>query len=189
MPIPSEPDKTQRGLLLGRLNEIMELVGDGEPVPMVMSREAKNVYVRFHDLLDRKYLNADSLYSPFYSRSLTYVLKYSMLIAIDYENSFAISEAAMEKAIIKIDRLLNGFQEFINEEVTFNKYQATRKRVLEYIKNKGEVKRKDLLQGLKMSSKDLNTVLTTLIDEETIHMRNMKSGNNKRTNLYSINGK
>ncbi len=112
-----------------------------------------------------------------------------MLIAIDYENSFTISELAMEKAVIKIDRLLNGFREFVNEEVTFSKYQATRKRVLEYIKNKGEVKRKDLLQGLKMTSKDLQTVLTTLIEEETIHMRPMKSGNNKTAHLYSVNGK
>ncbi len=91
MPIPSEPDKTQRGLLLGRLNEILELVGDGEPKPMVMSGEAKNVYVRFYDLIERNYLNTDSLYAPFYSRALTYVLKYAMLIAIDCENTFTIS--------------------------------------------------------------------------------------------------
>jgi hypothetical protein len=189
MPIPSTPDKKQQGLLLGRLKGIMELVGDGEPVPMIMSNEAKNVYVRFHDLLDRNYLNTDSLYSPFYSRALTYVLKYAMLIAIDYENSFTISESAMEKAIIKIDHLLKGFQEFVNEEVTFNKYQATRKRVKDFITARGEVMKKELLQGLKMPTKELQIVLQTLLDEETLHVREIKSGNNKRTNLYSINGK
>jgi hypothetical protein len=52
----------------------MELVGDDGPVPIVMSNEAKNVYVRFHDMLDRNFLNTDSLHSPFYSRALTYVL-------------------------------------------------------------------------------------------------------------------
>ncbi len=189
MPIPSEPDKSQRGLLLGRLKGIMELVGDGGSVPMVISREAKNVYVRFHDLLDRNYLNTDSLYSPFYSRALTYVLKYSMLIAIDNESSFTISESSMEKAVIKIDRLLKGFQEFTNEEVTFNKYQATRKRVKGFIDGRGEVNKKELLQGLKMPTKDLQVVLQTLLEEETLHVRVVKSGNNKRTNLYSINGK
>jgi hypothetical protein len=190
MPIPSSPDKTQRGLLLGRLSEISKIVGDGDSIPMVMSNEAKNVYVRFHDLIDRNYLNADSLYSPFYSRALTYVLKYAMLIAIDYENTFTISEASMEKAVIRIDRLLKGFREFVNEEVTFNKYQATRKRVIEFITTRGEVKTKELLQGLKMSSKDLHTVLTTLLDEETVNVRCQKStGNNKMTNLYSLNGK
>ena len=189
MPIPSAPDKRQRGLLLGRLNGIMELVGNGEPVPMVMSNEAKNVYVRFHDLLDRNYLNTDSLYSPFYSRALTYVLKYAMLIAIDYENSFTITESSMEMAVIKIDRLLKGFKEFTNEEVTFNKYQATRKRVKDFINAKGEVMTKDMLQGLKMPAKELQGVIQTLLDEETIHARPIKSGNNKMTNLYSINGK
>ncbi len=189
MPIPSAPDKVQRGLLLGRLNEIMEIVGDGEPVPIVMSSEAKNVYVRFHDMLDRTYLNTDSLYSPFYSRALTYVLKYAMLISIDYESSFVISETSMEMAVIKIDRLLKGFQEFTNEEVTFNKYQATRKRVKDFISGRGEVMTKDMLQGLKMPTKELQAVLQSLLDEETLHVREVKSANNKRTNLYSINGK
>ena len=157
-------------------------------MPMVMSREAKNVYVRFHELIESNYLKTDSLYSPFYSRALTYVLKYAMLIAIDYENTFEISEESMEKAVIRIDILLKGFREFVNEEVTFNKYQATRKRIIEFITTRGEVKRKELLQGLKMSSKDLQTVLTTLLDEETIHVRQQKSRNNKDANLYSING-
>jgi hypothetical protein len=189
MPIPSEPDKRQRGLLLGRLNDIMELVGNGEPVPMVMSNEAKNVYVRFHDLIDRKYLNTDSLYSPFYSRALTYVLKYAMLIAIDYENSFEITEASMEKAVIRIDRLLKGFQEFVTEEVTFNKYQATRKRVKDFITARGKVMTKDMLQGLRMPTKELQVVIQTLLDEDTIHAQPIKSGNNKTINLYSIKGK
>jgi hypothetical protein len=189
MPIPSEPDKKQRGLLLGRLNEIMELVGDGEPVPMVMSSEAKNVYVRFHELIESNYLNSDSLYSPFYSRALTYVLKYAMLIAIDYENSLTISESSMEKSVIRIDRLLNGFREFVNEEVTFNKYQATRKRVIEFIASRGEVKTKELLQGLKMASKELHVVLNTLLEEETLNLRKVKSANHKIAELYSINGK
>ncbi|MBC8548433.1 MAG: DUF3987 domain-containing protein [Candidatus Brocadiales bacterium] len=189
MPIPSAPDKKQRSLLLGCLKGVMELVGDGEPVPMVMSRDAKNVYVRFHDLIDRKYLNTDSLYSPFYSRALTYVLKYAMLIAIDYESSFTVSETSMEMAVIKIDRLLKGFQEFTNEEVTFNKYQATRKRVKDFISDRDEVNKTELLRGLKMPTRDLQVVLQTLLDEETLHVREVKSGNNKRTNLYSINGK
>jgi hypothetical protein len=189
MPIPSEPDKTQRGLLLGRLKEILEIVGDGEPIPMVISNEAKNVYVRFHDLIERNYLSTDSLYSPFYSRSLTYVLKYAMLISIDYEETFTISESSMEKAVLRIDRLLSGFREFANEEVTFNRYQATRKRVIDFIATRGEVQTKKLLQGLKMTSKDLQTVLTTLLDEETIRVRNLKSGNNRIAKLYSLNGK
>jgi len=189
MPIPSEPDKSQRGLLLGHLKGIMELVGDGDPVPMVMSSEAKNVYVRFHDLLERKYLNTDSLYSPFYSRALTYVLKYAMLISIDCENSFTISESSMEMAVIKIDRLLKGFQEFTNEEITFNKYQATRKRVIKFIADRGEVGKSNLLQGLKMPTKDLQTVLNTLVEEETIHVRRLKSANHKMADLYSMNGK
>ena len=174
---------------MGRLNDIMELVGNGEPVPMVMSNEAKNVYVRFHDLIDRKYLNTDSLYSPFYSRALTYVLKYAMLIAIDYENSFEITEASMEKAVIRIDRLLKGFQEFVTEEVTFNKYQATRKRVKDFITARGEVMTKDMLQGLRMPTKELQVVIQALLDEETIYAQPIKSGNNKTINLYSIKGK
>lgn len=189
MPIPSEPDIIQRGMLLGRLRDILELVKDKESVPMILSSEAKNVYIKFHDKLELNYLNSDSLYSPFYGRALTYVLKYAMLIAIDFENSFTISEASMEKAVIRIDRLLKGFREFTNDEVTFNRYQATRKRVVEYITNKGEVKTKDLLQGLKMPSKDLNVVLTTLLEEETIQVRRLKSTNNKIAHLYSINGK
>ncbi len=189
MPIPSSPDKAQRGLLLGRLKEILETVGDGEPMPMVISNEAKNVYVRFHDLIERNYLSTDSLYSPFYNRSLTYVLKYAMLISIDYEETFTISESSMEKAVLRIDRLLKGFREFVNEEVTFNRYQATRKRVKDFITARGEVKTKELLQGLKMPTKDLQVVLNTLLEEETLHVRQEKSGNNKVTNLYSINGK
>ena len=189
MPIPSSPDKAQRGLLLGRLKEILETVGDGEPMPMVMSSEAKNMYVRFYELIERKYLDTDSLYSPFYSRALTYVLKYAMLISIDYEETFTISESSMEKAVLRIDRLLNGFREFVNEEVTFNRYQATRKRVKDFITARGEVKTKELLQGLKMPTKDLQVVLNTLLEEETLHVRQEKSGNNKVANLYSINGK
>ena len=188
MPIPSEPDKRQRGLLLERLKEIMGLVGDGDPIPMVMSNEARNVYIRFHELIESNYLNSDSLYSPFYSRALTYVLKYAMLIAIDYENSFIVSGTAMEKAVIRIDRLLKGFREFVNEEVTFNKYQASRKRVKDFIIARGEVGKSGLLQGLKMSSKDLGAVLTTLVEEETIHLRKVKSANHKMTEFYSING-
>ena len=188
MPIPSEPDKKRRGLLLGCLNGIMELVGDGEPMPMVMSSEAKNIYIRFHELIEKNYLNTDSMYSPFYSRSLTYVLKYAMLIAIDYENSFTVSGTAMEKAVIKIDRLLSGFRDFTNEEVTFNKYQSNRKRVKDFIKNRDEVSKSKLLQGLKMSSNDLQTILVTLIDEDTIRMRKVKSANHKMTEVYSING-
>ncbi len=95
----------------------------------------------------------------------------------------------MEKAVIRINRMLKGFRQFVNEEVTFNKYQATRKRVIDFITTRGEVKTKELLQGLKMTSKDLQTVLTTLLDEETIHVRRLKSGNNKVAHLYSINGK
>jgi hypothetical protein len=189
MPIPSSPDKTQRGLLLGRLKEILETVGDGEPMPMVISNEAKNVYVRFYDLIERNYLNTDSLYAPFYSRALTYVLKYAMLISIDYEETFTISEVSMEKAVIRINRMLKGFREFVNEEITFNKYQATRKRVKDFITARGEVKTKELLQGLKMPTKELHIVLNTLLEEETLQVRQQKSGNNRIAKLYSLNGK
>jgi transcription initiation factor IIE alpha subunit len=112
-----------------------------------------------------------------------------MLISIDYEETFTISESSMEKAVLRIDRLLKGFREFVNEEVTFNRYQATRKRVKDFITARGEVKTKELLQGLKMPTKDLQVVLNTLLEEETLHVRQEKSGNNKVTNLYSINGK
>jgi hypothetical protein len=112
-----------------------------------------------------------------------------MLIAVDYENSFTISESSIEMAVIKIDRLLKGFQKFTNEEVTFNKYQATRKRVKDFISARDEVNKTELLRGLKMPTKDLQVVLQTLLDEETLHVREVKSANNKRTNLYSINGK
>jgi hypothetical protein len=40
-----------------------------------------------------------------------------------------------------------------------------------------------------MSSKDLGAVLTTLVEEETIHLRKVKSANHKMTEFYSINGK
>jgi hypothetical protein len=174
---------------LGRLKEILETVGDGEPMPMVISNEAKNVYVRFYDLIERNYLNTDSLYAPFYSRALTYVLKYAMLISIDYEETFTISEVSMEKAVIRINRMLKGFREFVNEEITFNKYQATRKRVKDFITARGEVKTKELLQGLKMPTKELHIVLNTLLEEETLQVRQQKSGNNRIAKLYSLNGK
>jgi len=84
--------------------------------------------------------------------------------------------------------LLSGFRDFTNEEVTFNKYQSNRKRVKDFIKNRDEVCKSKLLQGLKMSSNDLQTILVTLIDEDTIRMRKVKSANHKMTEFYSING-
>ncbi|MGR3220852.1 MAG: hypothetical protein ACUZ8H_13700 [Candidatus Anammoxibacter sp.] len=116
---------------------------------MVLSNEAKNVYVRYHEQIEKNCLNSDSLYSPFYNRGLTYVLKYSMLISLDYEERLVISDTSMEMAVERIDRLLEGFKEFVADEITFNKYQSERKRVVDFMQGKGGLMRKDLLQGLK----------------------------------------
>ncbi len=188
MPIPSKSDDSERELLIGRLKEIQKLLGKNEPKSMVLSNEAKNVYVRFHELIEKKYVNADSLYSPFYNRALTYVLKYSMLISLDFENTLQISGASMEMAVIRINRLLNGFKEFVTDEITFTKYQADRKRVLDFMNGKGELMKSKLLQGLKIKARDLREILDTLIEEGTVLERAViNKGQHKKNLKYKLN--
>jgi hypothetical protein len=100
-----------------------------------------------------------------------YILKLSVLEEASRDftpNPLIVSEESMNSAIQTSTFLIQNIKKLCSEELTFDKFQGSRKKILDIIKAKKDVTRSELLTSTRMPSRELNEIVNTLKEEDAI---------------------
>jgi len=180
MPQP-EPVNLSNMLLMD-LKEISELNAE-----ITISDEAKVLLIkwlrRHEDELE--ILDDSKGISGFYSRLADYVYKFSMLYEISGYKSLIISEGSVMRAIKLVNLLKRSINELIGDHIAFTKEGKDNQRILHLIKTEGTIARSKLLNNSGFSAKQLDEVLSTLIQSERVEPIYQES-KTKRLRAYRL---
>ena len=169
MPFPPPADLKIRKTLIKILTRLNKKHSE-----IVLNAEAKKLYetwyVKHEAKLDKESLKG--LLAPFYVRLADYLLKISMLFAVN-EETLIINEAHMKQAISLTDYLTENLRYYLKNEMSFSKFTKEKKKIKKMIQDSGF---EGLNYGklLRNSNKDPNTLrvyLTTLIECGEINER------------------
>jgi predicted transcriptional regulator len=102
-----------------------------------------------------------------------YVLKIAVLEQISASSNpleaLNVGIEPMERAIYVVSWLADRLEELIGNEVTFTWFDKNKKKVLDLIrKNQDGIQRQDLTWHSHLKAKELNEIIDTLIQEESI---------------------
>lgn len=109
----------------------------------------------------------------FINRLQIYLLKLAVLeqLARSYEDHvIVVSKEAMDSAVESVNFLKKSIELLCGEELTFDKYQEHRKKILKMIQSRKEegISKSELLTATRMPSWQLQEVLSALIEEDKI---------------------
>lgn len=143
----------------------------------------------------RKKINVPGAVEPelfgIFSRGPALVLKLATILQVSYSEGepLRISSRALSNAIV----LLENLQERAVEVVSgfSDSWVATqRRKVLELVKAHGEISKSELLRKMRdIRSRDLNTIIATLLETEEIEKgRSTSEGPGRRAEIYRLKG-
>jgi hypothetical protein len=166
MSIPPPADESKRRLLVASLNTLREIQGE-----MTLSEEAHSLYDHWYGSYEREASTMEEgrdILGPFYSRLSVYGIKFAMLNEVATSRKLVISEQSMAKALTTIDFLKGELKRLYTEELVFGKFAQIKNRVLKRIKQTGKISRSDLSRAIQISSRTLDSVIKTLLEEDHI---------------------
>lgn len=174
--MPQPEPMTLSNKLVKDIKEISNLKGE-----IKISDEAKLVMIkwlrRHEDELES--LDDSKGIMGFYARLADYVFKFSMLYEISGNQTLVISEGSVLRAIKLVNLLKKSINELISEHIAFTKEAKDKQKIFNLIKTNGTIRRDRLLQNSNMIAKQLDDVLSTLIQSNMILAFNIEEG--KRT--------
>jgi len=121
----------------------------------------------------------------FYARLADYVFKFSILYEISGNKSLTISEGSVLRAIKLVNLLKKSINELMSEHIAFTKEAKENQRILNLIRAEGTITRSKLLNNSGFSAKQLNEVLSTLIQSERVKPVYLES-KTKKTRAYIL---
>ncbi len=162
IPIPPAVSETDMKKLVRELEDIGNKY-DGQFISRELIEEdftkwALDIYKN----REQGYLNA------FYSRIETHAIKLAMIYEASLGGSNSISKEAFTYAIKALDFLVESAKPMVSETIGLTEEQRLIRDILVYIRKKKVVKKSELMNKFKISSKQAFEIETTLIDRESI---------------------
>ena len=99
-----------------------------------------------------------------------------------------ISKSSMLSAIEKCTELCKSMTVVENEDIIFGRVQINMRKIIQYLKKHGNSSKSTLLQNTKLSSKEFNEAIETLIDSERVSSKKIQTSR-KPVTLYSLEEK
>ena len=174
-PNPLEEQPTgKKNKLLNHINTISKIEGSFK-----QSEEAKVLLTRWLILNNKEVENFDDedRRASFYGRYDAYLRKFAMLYEISESGTLVISKTAALRAIKMMNILKEALAQLIREHFAFTKEEKDIQKIFNIIKTAGNIRRDKLLQNSHMTSKQLNEVLSTLIQSNVIASYTIGEGN------------
>ena len=114
----------------------------------------------------------------FYARLADYLLKFAMLYEISGNKTLVISEGSILRAIKMVNQLKQSLNELMRDHIAFTKESKDIQKVFNLIKDEpeGTIRRDRLLKNSNMIAKQLDEILSTLIQSSRIVAFNIKEG-------------
>lgn len=165
------------------------LVSFNEPKELEITAEASERHIQYDELSYNELLNfcENENELSFKGRLLVYSLKFAGLIALA-EKRTTIKLSDVEDAIILTDYYKRNVERLLNTELAENEFSRKEQRVIDFLRKRGnEVKRSELLTGLKIKSKELDELLSNLFQKELIKQVEQTHSFNKSTvRIYKL---
>lgn len=183
IPLPPPHDRGQRASLrqyLSGLSGRVESSFNGRGLELYMTDEAYEVYVRWFEKWFTLRDGIDYRLMDLVSKLPQMVIKVAMVLHVAGSNDVKISRAAMLKAGIAMNWILDMYPH-LNYEFSFDEFEKRRGKVLRVLRDRGDTSKTKLLQYAHMNKKPLNELLETMIESELIE--HYTSG---RTDMYRI---
>ncbi|MFC1682889.1 DUF3987 domain-containing protein [Candidatus Zixiibacteriota bacterium] len=164
MALPPKPDQILEKKLIRKLSEYKKLSGD---VDLSAARQFYEGWYRDYEGQLLSLTDAD-LMSGFWTRLSIYTLKFAMLFQISQDGSLIIGSDAMSKAVLLTHFLRDSLNQILGESLVFSRDMRNKNRVLKLINHEPGISRSKLLQHSHLLRKQLDPILDTLIEEESI---------------------
>lgn len=186
--LPGVPDVGKELDLINHLSEARK-----HKAELVLSPEAEKIYKHFYNtILSRYNKEMGNGLSPFITRLLTTGLKFAILFHVSHSFDGTITEEDMRKACAYTDESIQNARRLLRA-ISIDQFQQLRRQVLYCIWNIQKtnsshwVSKTDLLRELRIPTTKLNTVLETLIEEETIICDTDKpTGGGRTKTIYQV---
>ncbi|MBA7563676.1 DUF3987 domain-containing protein [Candidatus Atribacteria bacterium 1244-E10-H5-B2] len=152
-------------MLIANIKNILEIKGEFK-----ISDEAKTVLIKYLKRHDDEIWELDDTKGliGFYGRLADYVFKFAMLYEISGYKSLVISENSVMRSIKLVNQFKQSLNKLLGDYVAFTKEAKDIQRVLNLIKNEGTIRRDRLMQNSHMTAKQLDEVISTLIQSNRI---------------------
>ena len=165
------------------------LVSFDEPVELKIENDAAKKHIEFDKDSYNELINFSENENEisFKGRLLIYSLKFAGLIALSEKRTFVTIED-IEDAIIIANYYKRNIELLLNSELAETEFTRKEKRVIDFMNKKNrEIKRSELLTGLKIKSKELDELLTNLFQKEQIKKReDIHPFNKSKVTFYSL---
>ena len=182
MSIPPAVDIERKDKLYHRLQVFENGVVTGQ---MLLSDEAKQ---RYHEFYIKYKKFQHPLLDAFFRRFEIYCIKFAMLYEKNKDKkSNIISQESMTEAINNINWISKQLINLCENELTFTKFQENSQKVIKYLKSKNNiVSRVDLLNNIRLSTKELDEVLNTLLQSEKIRLIEERGEGTRKKRIYEM---
>jgi hypothetical protein len=180
--MPQPEDSGLSNMLVKKLKDISKLKGE-----VKISEEAKTLLIkwlrRHEDELET--LEDSKGIVGFYARLADYLLKFAMLYEISGTGKMIISEGSLLRSIKLVNHLKITLKSLMADHVAFTREAKDTQKVLGLIRAEDTISRAKLLQNSHLSAKQLDEVLTTLLQSEQVRVITIGTGR-KKTRAYKI---
>lgn len=152
------------------------------------TRSAENLYTNFEVKENYRFRNGDYENEnevPFKSRLVTATLKIAGLIAL-CDKREVVNENDMLDALAISEYYKSNIEYLLNKEIVKTEFQRNEDKILRYIeKRNGEVSRSQLITGTGFKSKELNELLTNLMQKELIEVSEKETYEPEKKRSYT----
>jgi len=174
-------DEKKRQELINILKNIQHITG-----VCYLKEDARKLFEDWYGQLSN--MKGNGRVQPFLHRLQIYTLKFSIIYSIMDEMGTKISKSSMLSAIEKCTELCKSMTVVENEDIIFGRVQINMRKIIQYLKKHGNSSKSTLLQNTKLSSKEFNEAIETLIDSERVSSKKIQTSR-KPVTLYSLEEK
>lgn len=176
IPLPPPVDQDQKGMLIKELKRLASITGVAK-----LSDEARQLH-------DAWYINHSNnmgafKFAAFFSRLQGYLIKISIIFELASSHSLVVSGDAMREAVSFIDQVALDLRRLQNDDLVFSKGQRHIKIVKQYLDGRGRVPRSKLLTSTRLSARELNEAILTLIESEQVVVHSEKIESSRKSRL------
>ncbi|MCX6152222.1 MAG: DUF3987 domain-containing protein [Ignavibacteriales bacterium] len=158
------------------------LVNISEEKPLEISKDAAEIFILYDIQSYKELLNSDNENEvSFKARLLIHTLKFAGLIALS-DKSFTISKDNVQDAINLSECLFKpNIEKLLNSELKQDEFTRKQDHVIRIIKNRsGQLSRSDLLNNAGYKAKELDEIISNLIQKEKIEETYLENPKNKK---------
>jgi len=168
IPIPLSVDEGDIKRLVRNLEDIRDKYNEQEMSRELVEEDFTNWALKIYKNREPGYLNA------FFTRIETHAIKLSMIYETSLGGSDIISKEAFYYATRALNFLTESARPMISETIGLSEEQRLIRDILIYIRKKRVVKKSEIMNKFKISSKQAYEIETTLRDRESIRIGDKK---------------